>query len=80
MKISLPMTYPLLIYGDNSQEVKKLQILLKRKGLYQGEITGIYSEDTLEAVMEFKARLKMRNNSVVTSNVWKALNLESNKV
>lgn len=77
MKISLPITYPLLIYGDASQEVEKLQILLKLKGLYSGEITGIYSEDTLVAVMEFKARLKMRNNSVVTSNVWKALSSET---
>ena len=75
MKITMSTTYPLLIYGDHNQEVEKLQILLKRKGLYQGEITGIYAEDTLKAVVAFKLRLKMRDNSVVSSGVWKELNL-----
>jgi peptidoglycan hydrolase-like protein with peptidoglycan-binding domain len=76
MKINLSTTYPLLIYGDNNLEVEKLQILLKKKGLYQGKITGIYGEDTLKAVVTFKVRLKMRDNSVVTSGVWKALKNE----
>lgn len=76
MKMNLSAGYPLLIYGDHNHEVKKLQILLKRKGLYKGNITGLYAEETLRAVVAFKVNLNMRENSVVTSAVWKALSLE----
>lgn len=76
MKMNISTSYPLLIYGDHNLEVEKLQRLLKKRGLYKGDITGIYAEETLKAVVAFKVNLNMRDNSVVTSVVWKALSLE----
>jgi len=73
MDNNLSTNYPLLIYGDKNEEVEKLQILLKRKGLFEGVINGIYSDETLKAVISLKVNLKMRDNSVVSRGVWKAL-------
>lgn len=43
-------------YGSTGDEVKQIQTKLKRWGYYDGEINGIYDNETIEAVKYFQRK------------------------
>lgn len=45
--------------GSKGDMVKRIQYLLKKKGYYNGEITGNYAQDTLTAVKKFQQDNKL---------------------
>lgn len=41
--------------GEQSSEIKALQTVLAKQGLYNGVIDGIYSKATMEAIYQFQS-------------------------
>lgn len=42
--------------GEYHEQIKALQSLLKKRGYYKGEIDGVYSATTIEAVYQFQLK------------------------
>lgn len=57
-QVSTPKTHFTQAFkkGQYHEQVKALQSLLKNRGFYQGEITGIYDKTTIEAVYQFQLK------------------------
>lgn len=62
-----------LAQGVNGDDVKKLQYILKNKGYYQGEITGLYDMETMKAVKNFQKDLNIRQTGIVGPATMKEL-------
>ncbi|MEM7726999.1 MAG: peptidoglycan-binding protein [Cyanobacteria bacterium P01_A01_bin.45] len=64
---------PTLKLGSTGQFVTELQAALKILGFYQGEVDGVYKDNTALAVSRFKQAAGMSPNGVVDSNTWETL-------
>lgn len=67
-------TYATLRHGATGTQVKALQCLLKKQGVYAGRIDGRYDAVTVRAVLRFQRRLPTLSDSgVTTPRTWTAL-------
>ena len=65
--------------GDKTQEVKKIQTVLKNKGYYQAAIDGIFGEKTKAAVIKFQKDNNLVQDGIVGSKTLKALGIQESK-
>ena len=49
----------LLYYKDQGDDVRELQIMLKKYNFYNGKISGIFDKDTLNSVKSFQKYVKI---------------------
>ena len=61
-------------FGDQGDEVKKLQTLLKTFGYLEGKIDGIFGTLTDLAVKKVEAYLRIPKDGVVDASIWAHLN------
>ncbi len=67
---------PVLRVGNTGPAVRFLQTLLRRKGIYRGEIDGIFGSRTQQAVREFQRRQGLMVTGVVNVATWEALGVK----
>lgn len=59
--------------GSNSNQVKYLQLLLTKAGVYNKSIDGIFGTDTENAVKTFQKNVTLNSNGIVDLSTWNAL-------
>jgi peptidoglycan hydrolase-like protein with peptidoglycan-binding domain len=64
---------PTLKIGSQGERVSELQAALKLLGFYTGAVDGIYSENTANAVSQFKQAAGLTPDGVVDSSTWQKL-------
>jgi peptidoglycan hydrolase-like protein with peptidoglycan-binding domain len=65
--------YTKLRVGSQGDLVKAAQCQLKRKHLYDGEVTGVYDQATALATRAFRAKMGIPEHNPVNRKVWTAL-------
>lgn len=55
----------LLYYKDQGDDVRELQIMLKKYNFYNGKISGIFDKDTLNSVKSFQKYVKINPDGIV---------------
>ena len=63
--------------GSRSDEVKKIQQVLKSKGYYEGNIDGIFGTATKKAVISFQKDNGLKADGIAGKNTLKALGITS---
>ena len=66
-------SYRPLHRGRHGRQAQAVQCLLKRKGLYRGEITPRYTTEVWTAVRRFQASRDLRRTGRVNTSTWTAL-------
>ena len=64
-------------FGSVSEEVEQIQIVLKNKGYYNGEIDGIYGTGTKNAVIAFQRDNGLSADGIAGNATLKALGIGS---
>jgi hypothetical protein len=59
--------------GIGLHELRELQTLLKKIGVYQGEINGVYEADTEKAIRLFQSRHGLKATGIIDAETWNAL-------
>jgi len=72
VQIDFP-NYLRLSRGDDGDQVKAAQCLLRQKHFYQGELTWRYTVPTVRAVRAFQAAHALRATGNLTRQTWTAL-------
>jgi len=65
--------YHRLQQADNGEEVKALQCLLTRKGMYDGKLHGFFTARTWNAVVDYQTARRMKVSGIVSLRTWTAL-------
>lgn len=66
-------TYPLLSVGSTGETVSQLQATLTLLGFYQDDISGTYSQSTLDAVAQFQAAAGIAADGITGPSTWQKL-------
>ena len=64
-------------FGSRSEEVKKIQTVLKSKGYYKGNIDGIFGTKTKNAVISFQKDKGLKADGIAGEKTLKALGIKS---
>ena len=64
--------------GSRSEEVKKIQSVLKSKGFYNGSIDGIFGTKTKNAVISFQKSKGLKADGIAGEKTLKALGINEN--
>lgn len=60
--------------GHNGEDVKKLQYILKKKGFYNGDISGQYDKSTTQALIKYQQDKKISPaDGVLGTGTWNTL-------
>ena len=59
--------------GDVGPRVKALQCLLKRKASYDGDMSGVFTQRTYQALVDWQTAHRMRVNGVASLSTWTAI-------
>ena len=68
-------TYALSKYGSRGSEVTQIQTKLKRWGYYNGNIDGIYGNQTLQAVKYFQRKNGLTQDGIAGPKTLAAMGL-----
>jgi murein L,D-transpeptidase YcbB/YkuD len=68
-----PRTAPMLATGNQGNIVRDVQSFLKARGLYTGQIDGIYGPQTQAAVRRFQQRRDLAADGIVGFRTWGAM-------
>lgn len=69
-----PHISQVLHLGSRGESVRTLQALLKKEGLYEGTVDGIFGRQTRTAVMAFQRIHGLRADGIVGSHTQAAIN------
>ena len=61
--------------GSSGTEVEEIQRVLKERGLFNGEITGYYGEQTRQAVTRFQKQQGLNQTGIADENTLKRLGI-----
>lgn len=61
--------------GSSGTEVEEIQRVLKERGLFKGEITGYYGEQTRQAVTKFQKQQGLRQTGIADETTLKRLGI-----
>ena len=64
---------PLLVFGDQGDEVRQLQLKLAEAGFYSGTVDGLYGAETAEAVRSLQQRQGLEIDGIAGEQTWQAL-------
>ncbi len=64
---------PILRIGTEGTSVSQVQGVLKLLGFYQGEVNGIYDENTQMAVSRFQEAAGLEVDGILGNNTWNRL-------
>lgn len=64
-------------YGSRGEEVRQIQMKLKRWGYYKGNVDGIYGSQTLEAVKYFQRKNGLTVDGIAGTQTLKAMGIMS---
>ncbi len=67
------LTKPTLFIGDEGEEVREVQIILKDLLYYEGEIDGVFDQELYIAVQSFQFLNKLVPDGIVGKSTWSAL-------
>jgi peptidoglycan hydrolase-like protein with peptidoglycan-binding domain len=67
------LEYYRLERGDAGPRVKALQCLLKRKGTYDGDMTGSFNQRTHQALVNWQTANRMKVDGVASLSTWTAI-------
>ncbi|AFY59083.1 hypothetical protein Riv7116_6765 [Rivularia sp. PCC 7116] len=71
--VGATMNRPSLKIGSEGVPVRELQGALKLLGFYKGEVNGIFSQSTKQAVSSFQQAAGLKSDGVVDNNTWQTL-------
>ncbi|MEO1431585.1 MAG: peptidoglycan-binding protein [Cyanobacteria bacterium J06632_19] len=71
--VGATMNRPSLKIGSEGVPVRELQGALKLLGFYKGEVNGIFSQSTKQAVSSFQQAAGLKSDGVVDTNTWQTL-------
>ena len=60
--------------GSRGEDVRTVQTLLQERGYYQGEITGICEQDTVEAIKDFQRANNLEVDGICGYQTYNRLN------
>lgn len=66
-------TYPTLKYGSTGSDVKTLQSLLKKAGVFTGNVGGNYKDQTQAAVKAYQKANGLSESGVADADTWAKL-------
>ncbi len=67
------ITRPILRLGSQGESVKELQSMLILLGYYPGPVSGVYQEDTQQAVQRFQQAAAITADGIVGPATWSQL-------
>ncbi|MBE9061987.1 peptidoglycan-binding protein [cf. Phormidesmis sp. LEGE 11477] len=67
------IVYPTLRDGSTGETVSRLQATLKLLGFYQGDVDGIYSQLTQQAVSAFQSATNLTADGITGPATWRKL-------
>ena len=70
---AVAQSLPTLSAGDTSDRVSQLQATLTLLGFYTGEISGIYDQNTVDAVIRFQTAAGIAADGVAGPSTWQKL-------
>lgn len=77
---SMGAVNPVLSYGSQGEDVKKLQTLLTAKGYNTQGIDGAFGPNTKDALNRYKVAIGMAADGIANDAVWSALQGQTQEV